>query len=152
MLRELGVVEIFHKVSLKPGKPLWFGVLDRGERRTLVFGLPGNPVSTFVCFRLFVTLAIVCLKTDIARFEPNPGFTNITVPARLGADFFHRGDRPTYHPAHSEQSDDAETIVVPLAWKGSGDLRTLLDADGLIVFPPGDKQYAKGDSVGYLPL
>jgi molybdopterin molybdotransferase len=152
VLRELGVVEVFHKVSLKPGKPLWFGVFDHGERRTLVFGLPGNPVSTFVCFRLFVKLALVCLATDIAhRFKPNPGFANVTIPARLGADFTHRGDRPTYHPARTKRQGDESGIVFPLAWKGSGDLRTLLDADCLIVFPPGDAKYAAGDEVKVLP-
>jgi molybdopterin molybdotransferase len=152
VLRELGVVEVFHKVSLKPGKPLWFGVFDHGERRTLVFGLPGNPVSTFVCFRLFVKMALVCLATDIAhRFKPNPGFANITIPARLGADFTHRGDRPTYHPARTKRQGDGSEIVFPLAWKGSGDLRTLLDADCLIAFPPGDAKYSTGDEVAVLP-
>lgn len=158
VLCELGVVEIFHKVSLKPGKPLWFGVLDRGERRTLVFGLPGNPVSTFVCFRLFVVPALQWLSWGFAgRHAPPAHAVQPTVPACLGADFNHRGDRPTYHPATCKDDtgaaiDSPSEIVTPLAWKGSGDLRTLLDADCLIVFPSGDKQYAKGDTVGYLPL
>ena len=47
---ELGVRELFWRVALRPGKPLSFGARDR----TLVFGLPGNPVSTLVCFELFV--------------------------------------------------------------------------------------------------
>ena len=54
VLAEAGVVEVFHKVNLKPGKPLWFGV--RGD--TLVFGMPGNPVASLVCFELFVRPAI----------------------------------------------------------------------------------------------
>src|SRR5919109_1410042 len=48
--RELGIEEVLWGVAVKPGKPLWFGVRDR----TLVFGLPGNPVSTLVCFEPFV--------------------------------------------------------------------------------------------------
>ncbi len=57
VLAELGVEQVFHKVSLKPGKPLWFGVAGNA-RGTLVFGLPGNPVSSLVCFELFVRPAI----------------------------------------------------------------------------------------------
>src|SRR5262249_47767571 len=54
ILQELGVEPHFHKVAMKPGKPVFFGTL--GE--TVVFGLPGNPVSSLVCFELFVRPAI----------------------------------------------------------------------------------------------
>ena len=56
VLREAGVVAHFHKVEMKPGKPVFFGTRERPDGRppTLVFGLPGNPVSSFVCFELFV--------------------------------------------------------------------------------------------------
>ena len=55
-LLELGVEQVFHKVRLKPGKPLWFGIGPRRDGRpgTLVFGLPGNPVSGLVGFLLFI--------------------------------------------------------------------------------------------------
>ena len=58
-----GVEKVFHKVRLKPGKPVWFGVLTRpaGAAPTLVFGLPGNPASSLVCFELFVRPAIAIL-------------------------------------------------------------------------------------------
>ena len=59
VLRDLGVEQVFHKVNLKPGKPLWFGTR---KLRTLVFGLPGNPVSSLVCFELFVRPAIAKLS------------------------------------------------------------------------------------------
>ncbi|MCA9070058.1 MAG: molybdopterin molybdotransferase MoeA, partial [Planctomycetaceae bacterium] len=49
-LANAGVREIFHKVNVKPGKPVWFGVKEDGDARCLVFGLPGNPVSSMVCF------------------------------------------------------------------------------------------------------
>jgi molybdopterin molybdotransferase len=51
VLTELEVNQVFHKVKLKPGKPLWFGALERDARQTLVFGLPGNPVSSLDCRR-----------------------------------------------------------------------------------------------------
>ena len=63
VLRDLGVEAHFHKVRMKPGKPLLFGT--RGS--TLVFGLPGNPVSSFVCFELFVRPAL-----RAARRPPRP--------------------------------------------------------------------------------
>src|SRR5205085_7435513 len=62
-LERLGVQQVFHKVSLKPGKPLWFGVNPSGEGgKTLVFGLPGNPVSSLVCSELFVRPTIQKLR------------------------------------------------------------------------------------------
>src|SRR5262249_13774248 len=64
---ELGVEEVFWRVAVKPGKPISFGT--RG--RTLVFGLPGNPVSSLVCFELFVRPAVLALQ---GASEPGPAF------------------------------------------------------------------------------
>src|SRR5262249_54852722 len=58
LLRELGVEEVFWRVAVKPGKPVAFGVRDR----TLVFGLPGNPVSSLVGCELFVRPAVLALQ------------------------------------------------------------------------------------------
>ena len=55
VLADVGVEEVFHKVRLKPGKPVWFGVRPSEEHTTLVFGLPGNPVSSLVLFRVVRT-------------------------------------------------------------------------------------------------
>ena len=94
VLQDLGVEQVFHKVNLKPGKPLWFG-LRRGTpttRQTLVFGLPGNPVSSLVCFELFVRPAI----QKLSGLEPT-GLARST--AVLTKDHQQRGERPTYWPA-----------------------------------------------------
>jgi molybdopterin molybdotransferase len=88
VLAGLGVKQVFHKVNLKPGKPLWFGV----KEQTLVFGLPGNPVSSLVCFELFVRPAIEKLSG-----RPPKGLPRLT--AKLTQDHKQRGDRPTYWPA-----------------------------------------------------
>jgi len=61
-LRDLGVQESFWGVALRPGKPTWFGTLDGRDRRVLAFGLPGNPVSAMVTFRLFAMPAIRALQ------------------------------------------------------------------------------------------
>lgn len=143
VLAELGVREVFHKVSLKPGKPLWFGVWTSPTGIVKpVFGLPGNPVSTLVCFELFVRPALAQMAGG------NPTDTP-TISARLSEPFIHRGDRPTYWPGRCEACDDAAAgqDVAPLRWQGSGDLRTLVDADCLICFPSGDRQYDAGDEV-----
>lgn len=148
VLQELGVREVFHKVSVKPGKPVWFGLFVSPEGVTKpVFGLPGNPVSSLVCFELFVRPAL-----NVLAGRPSmSGQASRTV--RLGEAFTHRGDRPTYWPGRSEHRDDVEVTdpqtVLPLKWHGSGDLRALADADGLLCFPAGDRRYEVGDEIAF---
>jgi molybdopterin molybdotransferase len=143
ILRELGVVEVFHKVQLKPGKPLWFGVL-RGEQDKLVFGLPGNPVSSLVCFLLFVAPAIRRFQGEI-DVEPR------TQRAVLSAPYRQRGPRAAYVPSRYEWTTDGPQVT-PLSSQGSGDLRALADANALAHFPPGDQDYEAGALIEILPL
>jgi molybdopterin molybdotransferase len=149
-LAALGVEQVFHKVSLKPGKPLWFGIgPPRGQAPgTLVFGLPGNPVSGLVCFLLFVRPALDCLR----GLPPNPPET---LPAKLSTRFTHRGERPTYHPAKrltASRAPGEPLSVEPLDWAGSADLRTVALADGFAMFPAGDRDYDPGAPVDFLPM
>ena len=76
-LEACGVREVFWRVRLKPGKPLWFGRVDA----TLVFGLPGNPLSTVACFLLFVGPALRRMQGE-ADAEPASVPARLTVPAR----------------------------------------------------------------------
>ena len=138
VLTKLGVRQVFHKVNLKPGKPVWFGVFPReGGRQTLVFGLPGNPVSSFVCFELFVRHAL----SQLSAAAPL-----ISQKARLTQEYAHRGERPTFWPATLEDAGDQREVKL-LASKGSGDLKTLADADCLAFFPGPDRKYAVGEEV-----
>ena len=142
----LGVSNVFHKIRLKPGKPLWFGVgpaRPDGNPGTLVFGLPGNPVSGVVGFLLFVRPALSLLAGQ--RDKADRAF-----PVRLATPFAHQGDRPTYHPARLVEGDTPS--VSPLNWGGSADLRTVASADGFAVFPAGDRRYEAGEIVQFLPL
>ncbi len=132
MLAELGVEALFHKVAMKPGKPVLFGV--RPPR--LIFGLPGNPVSSLVCFELFVRPAI----RAVMALEPGPSY----MKAALTKDFPHRTDRPTYHPARLTATDAGWTVE-PTPWFGSPDLRGLLAANAFVVLPAGDHQHRAGD-------
>jgi molybdopterin molybdotransferase len=140
VLQELGVQGHFHKVAMKPGKPVFFGT--RGE--TLVFGLPGNPVSALVCFELFVRPALRRLS---GHAEPGP----VMVQASLADDFAHRSDRPTYHPARLELSA-AGWAARPVPWLGSPDLRGLTRANAFVLFPPGAHQFQAGQSFAVLKV
>jgi molybdopterin molybdotransferase len=150
VLEELGVGRVFHKVRLKPGKPLWFGVGPgrAGRPGTLVFGLPGNPVSGLVGFLLFV-------RPALERLAGRTGKPSEPMRACLDREFVHRGDRPTYHPARwVRRSGDAATagVIEPLAWAGSADLLGVARADGLAVFQAGDRVFREGEIVPFLPL
>jgi molybdopterin molybdotransferase len=138
VLEELGVQPVFHKVAMKPGKPLYFGKKDR----TLVFGLPGNPVSALVGFELFVRSAL-----NVMLGRPAPGPRQVT--ARLGADVAHHGDRQTYHPARLEPAADGWRVT-PVPWFGSPDLRAIHQANAFAVFEPGERHYRQGDAVSVL--
>ncbi|HTU89339.1 MAG TPA: gephyrin-like molybdotransferase Glp [Gemmataceae bacterium] len=146
VLREAGVVAHFHKVEIKPGKPVFFGTAQRpgAGQPTLVFGLPGNPVSVLVCFELFVRPALRRLR---GHADPGPRF----VSAVLSQDFAYRTDRPTYHPAHLEWSA-AGWRVRAVPWIGSADLRALTQANALVLFAPGDQRYRAGQVLETLSL
>jgi molybdopterin molybdotransferase len=140
VLQQIGVEQVFHKVNLKPGKPLWFGrKTNASGRRVLVFGLPGNPVSSLVCFELFARPAIQKLR----GLEPT-GLPQAV--ARLTREHSQRGDRPTFWPAVVNK-EDRGLAVTPLAWQGSGDLRALAFANALAWFPPGERRYPAGDEI-----
>lgn len=147
-LVDLGVVTVFHKVRLKPGKPLLFGVGPTradGRPGALVFGLPGNPVSGVVGFLLFVRPALAILGGGDPDAEP-------PIETTLAAGFRHRGDRPTYHPARLSAGDGSRMSVTPLTWAGSADLRTVAAADGFAAFPAGDRDYEPGEVVQFLRM
>ena len=143
-LAAVGVRQVFHKVNVKPGKPAWFGVLDKSPTanspvsRTLVFGLPGNPVSSMVCFELFVRPALRHLM-GYAAAEPTP------IKARLTQAHTTKGDRPTYHPARIEWHPNGPTVTA-VPWVGSSDLRATVAANSMALFPAGDQTY-KTDSI-----
>ncbi len=144
-LQRLGVVEVFHRINIKPGKPIWFGVFSKSGRRCYVFGLPGNPVSSLVGYHLFVRTAIRRLEMDL---KPEPKF----VIARLFESHETRGDRPTYWPARWHENNSSTRQVQPIAWHGSSDLLALGSADGLIYFPGGSATHDSGKEVEFYPL
>lgn len=139
VLSQLGVCQVFHKVAMKPGKPLWFGQLVVGERKCLVFGLPGNPVSSMVCFEVFVRPAL--RKLAGLRTE-----TKATQTATLQADIRVKGDRITYFPA-TFQRTGRELFATALSWAGSADLRSTAFAEGLVILDPAAGPHVAGSEV-----
>jgi molybdopterin molybdotransferase len=145
VLRDAGVECLFHKVSLKPGKPIWCGIRQSDKGSTLVFGLPGNPVSTLVCFELFVRPALQRLAgLDLPLDRRQSGV--------LSEEFQQRGDRPTCYPGRAERDAQQRMIVAPLDWRGSADLRTLAQANCLIYFAAGTRTYPAQSVVSYYPI
>jgi molybdopterin molybdotransferase len=145
VLQEAGVVAHFHKVEMKPGKPVLFGTLARsGGASTLVFGLPGNPVSALVCFELFVRPAIRRMRGHV-----NAGPRMVT--ALLTEDFPYRTDRPTYHPAQLEAMTEGWRVR-PVPWFGSPDLLGLAQANALLVLAAGDHRHRAGQPFSVMCL
>ncbi len=139
VLAEAGVQPHFHKVAMKPGKPVFFGSQSAQPQAApaLVFGLPGNPVSALVCFELFVRPA---LRRLAGHGDPGP----FVVPATLAEEFVYRTDRPTYHPAVLELAASGWHVrAVP--WYGSPDLRGLTRANAFVVFQPGPERRQQGE-------
>ena len=137
---EYGVKVLFDSVAMKPGKPTVLGT--RGQ--TFVFGLPGNPVSTIVAFRIFVTPVI---RSLLKAADHGPG----TLRARL---------------EESAKCDPARTAIVPALvrfdgesyrirtapWKGSSDLAGLSRANAMVVIPKAEGSLKAGEWVDFLSL
>jgi molybdopterin molybdotransferase len=145
LLKEQGVKQIFHKVKMKPGKPVWFGIRDSGDRQTLVFGLPGNPVSSLVGFHLFVRAAVDQVSGGTAAAPAS-------VACVLAAPHQTRGNRPTYWPGRQITDSETTRKVQPLPWNGSSDLRALGQADGLIYFSADSHDHTEGEIVTFFPF
>jgi molybdopterin molybdotransferase len=110
--------------------------------------LPGNPVSVLVGVLLFVKSAC---RAMAGNPDPRPALSQV----RLNARFAHRGDRMTLFPARmlkSKERGPNPSSIETLAWSGSADLRAAAAADGFAVFAAGDRDYAPGEIVDYLPM
>ncbi|MBI3830110.1 MAG: molybdopterin molybdotransferase MoeA [Planctomycetes bacterium] len=137
--KDLGVEIFFDRVNVKPGKPTTFG--RRGK--TLVFGLPGNPVAALVCFHLF---AMTAIRKRMGASDPLPRNFPLTLKGHAKA----AGDRPTFRPVKLIVEQGA-TFVQALRWHGSGDLAGCSGADGFVL-QPADAALDDGAVVSFYPL
>jgi molybdopterin molybdotransferase len=137
---ELGVEEIFWRVAIKPGKPVSFGV----HGRTLVFGLPGNPVSALVGCELFVKPALRALQ---GLAEPRPRFE----PGTLATPLARNDARDELVRARSRVDGD-RTVLEPLSGQESHMIARAAAADALVFVPRGEGVIAAGQTVSWLRL
>lgn len=137
---ELGVEEVFWRVAMRPGKPVSFGV--RGA--TLVFGLPGNPVSSLVGMELFVRPAVLALQ---GLAEPGPCF-EVGV---LGAPLPRHPGRDDLVRARMRRSG-GEVVLEPLAGQESHMIARAARADALVHVPRGEGELPSGARTRYLRL
>ena len=133
----LGDVMRFDRVRMQPGKPQGFGRTPAG---TLLFGLPGNPVSAAVSFELFVRPALRALEGDVDLGRP-------TVAVVLAAGWRARPDRVQYVPVRLDRADPAAWRAVPPVPGAGGSTRGLGDATAYVVIPPGTRDLVAGDRV-----
>jgi molybdopterin molybdotransferase len=138
--RELGVEEVFWRVSIKPGKPVSFGV--RGD--TLVFGLPGNPVSALVGCELFVKPALRGLQ-GVA--EPLPRFET----GRLTIGLRRNAERDEFVRARV-RTDANEVVLEPIVGQESHMIVRSSAADALVHVPRGNGELAAGTAARWLRL
>ncbi len=139
ILKELGAEFFFQGVAIRPGKPLVFGRV----RERFFFALPGNPVSTFVTFELFVRPAIGMLQG--AEFD-----CPVFLRARLGKPFRQKTGLTAFMPARVVL-EGADPIVNLVGWQGSGDLVGVAAANCFLVVHPEQTELAAGDWVDVLP-
>jgi molybdopterin molybdotransferase len=137
---ELGVEEVFWRVAVKPGKPVSFGVRER----TLVFGLPGNPVSALVGVQLFVRPAVLALQGAV---DPLPRFS----PGVLARAVRRNPERDELLRATANAADGA-MVVEPVSGQESHMIARASTADSLLLVPRGDGELEAGSSVRYLAL
>ena len=137
---ELGVEEVFWRVAVKPGKPIAFGVRER----TLVFGLPGNPVSALVGFELFVKPAVRALQ---GVPDPLPRFER----GRLRGARRRNPERDELVRARLRRSADGP-LLEPLSGQESHMIARSAGADALLLVQRGNGELVDGTPVDYLRL
>lgn len=142
VFERLGVEPVFHKVAIKPGKPLWFGM--RGA--VPVLALPGNPVSCLIGFEVFVRPALAKLEgADEAELAPRLRTGRWLGPPPKP------NERQQHLPCRVRGGADGVDELEPLAWKSSADITGLTRAQGLAVVEA-QAELRTGELVRYRPL
>jgi molybdopterin molybdotransferase len=125
VLEEIGVREVFHQVSQRPGMPMFFGCGPAGQ---LVFGLPGNPVSTLICLVRYVVPALVRMS---GRGRLPPEHLPLASAVKAG-----RAGLTYFLPVAVRADERGAPTAVPAPTNGPGDFLALTKADGFVELPP----------------
>jgi molybdopterin molybdotransferase len=134
VLAQLGVEVVFHKISQRPGKPMWFGI---GPKNQAVFALPGNPVSTLVCCRQYVIPALAAASKHAAMS---------TKIATLSEHFEFKADLSCFLPVRVTSDATGRLIATPVATNTSGDFAALGATDGYVELPKDQSEFAAGSA------
>jgi molybdopterin molybdotransferase len=162
VLDALGVEKVFHKIAQKPGKPLWFGTRPSPqtplplastageglakspehpgpaqEFPRLVFGLPGNPVSSLVCARRYV-LPLLWAKSGWAPLAESLPYDGALPASRL-----------TRFLSARMEENDGKRRGVPVPINGSGDFARFGGSDGFVEAPAGENAHEAGESLSF---
>jgi molybdopterin molybdotransferase len=140
-LRALDAEIFFERVSLRPGKPTVFARLGS----TLVFGLPGNPVSVSVTFNLFARTALRAMQGALeAAMKEEWAVLARSVKGSI--------ERASYLPATLATNEDGQLLAEPLKWGGSSDFVAFARATALVIVPEGVRAVDEGTRVRVVRL
>ncbi|OGX83278.1 hypothetical protein BEN47_17550 [Hymenobacter lapidarius] len=140
LLRELEVVEIFHEVNQRPGKPMWFGAKHAGP---VVFGLPGNPVSTFLTACRYVRSWLRAVQQPHGTGEATAA-VGAPAPAMLTVEINFKPQLAHFVPVRLTVDAEGRRLATPLRVGGSGDLTGLVGATAFLELPPEPVVFAAG--------
>ncbi len=135
VLQSLGVELVFHKVSQRPGKPMWFGMGPEGQS---VFALPGNPVSTLVCCRHYV---IPSLQKMAGMAPRAPQFAVLAQPVTFTPQLTY------FLPVRLVSNAAGQVLALPVVTNTSGDFASLAGTDGYVEIAPGQTDFPAGSTV-----
>lgn len=135
VLADLGVEVVFHKISQRPGKPMWFGIGPDGQ---VVFALPGNPVSALVCCRQYV---IPALHKASGVTEKPPEF------AALASNVSFKPALTCFQPVKLISGAAGQTLAIPVKTNTSGDFAALSATDGYVELPKDQTNFPAGTAV-----
>ncbi|MEA1972788.1 MAG: molybdopterin molybdotransferase MoeA, partial [Candidatus Cloacimonadota bacterium] len=138
MLSEMGIKKIFHKVKVKPGKPTFFGKMNK----TLVFGMPGNPVSTFLAYHLYIQ-TVAKKMMGYNNFLPNfkEGF--------IAIDYQKKNSYRKNFTISTIEIVDGKTYLTPITYHGSGDMHSLSNGDGFIIMNSDKINFTRNEKVRF---
>jgi molybdopterin molybdotransferase len=135
VLEELGVEKLFHRVVQRPGKPFWYGVVDGKS----IFAFPGNPVSTYVN----------CLAYFYPWYAKSTGFELKEETVILGEDVTFKPSL-SYFLQVKIEIKYGHLVAIPVKGNGSGDLASLVEADGFIQLPSDQTDFKQGETHSFI--
>ena len=135
VLAAIGIKKHFHQVAQKPGKPFWFGSNDN----TFVFGLPGNPVSTYLCFYRYI----------LPWLWKSFGIEHAIQTAVLSEDYSFKPPL-TYFLQVKTQNENGRLMAYPRTGEGSGDFTNLVAVNGFLELPPGKDTFKKNEVFSFI--